>query len=764
MEGKRSCSRTGIIHDLCQFIRRKQELSGQQMKVDGSRQPISPGQSRPRGAAHSLRWVSRQRIFILYQLNHFSALVSRGINSFKGRGLVSTLRIVAKRLFPVKRQPYTLLLYKDIDDQKKVRLPRVDPQASIVIPVHNQLDYTLRCLYSLTQSGDATAFEVIVIDDASSDASAAILPGIEGLRYRRNAENFGFIGSCNAGAALAHSEFLVFLNNDTVVQPGWLDALLKTFASHPDTGLAGSKLIYPDGRLQEAGGIVFSDGSAANYGRNDDPTDPRYNFVREADYCSGAAIAIRRSLFADLGGFDPHYRPAYFEDTDIAMRVRQRGLKVRYQPASVVVHFEGASSGTDLRHGVKAYQTQNEKKFADRWGAVLASSQPMVDTADVTGMAATIAATHRAAWHVLIIDSYTPTPDRDSGSARMVELMTLLAEENCAVVFFCQNLSHDGHYTEALQQLGVEAWWRPWIKNVPAWLDKHGSRFDAIIVSRHYVLSPLLPILRELAPQAQIVFDSVDLHFLREQREADQAVDPMAMLTAARTRKAELNLVREVDRTWVVSSVERELLAQIEPSARVDVVSNIHGITADSPGFADRQDLLFVGSFRHPPNVDAACWLVEEILPLVRRELPTIRLHLVGADASESVLALARHPGVLFRGHLPELEGLLDGTRISLAPLRFGAGIKGKINHSLARGLPVVATSCAIEGMFLVDGEDVLSADSAELFASAIVRLYGDQQLWQRLRAAGIENTRRHFSRDAARNVIRPWLESLRSA
>ena len=485
--------------------------------------------------------------------------------------------------------------------------------------------------------------------------------------------------------------------------------------------------------------------------------------MREADYCSGAAIAVRRSLFAELGGFDSHYRPAYYEDTDLAMRVRQRGLKVFYQPASVVVHFEGVSSGTDIRSGIKSYQAQNQKKFAERWHAELARSQPKADRSDLSEATAAVNATHRATRRVLIIDSHTPKPDRDSGSARMVELMRLLVEEGCAVDFISQSLAHEGRYTEALQQLGVQAWWRPWIRNIPEWLGRHGRRLDAIIVSRHYVLSPLLPILRKLAPQAQIVFDSVDLHFLREQRAAERASDPVASQAATRTREVELGLLRAVDATWVVSAFERDLLAEIEPSARVEVVSNIHALTPDTPGFADRDDLVFVGSFRHLPNVDAARWLVEEILPIVRRALPSVRLHLVGADAPESVLALAGQPGVDLRGHVPDLESLLDRTRISLAPLRFGAGIKGKVNQSLARGLPVVATSCAVEGMFLVDGEDVLCADNAGQFADAIVRLYGDQSLWQRLRAAGIDNTRRHFSHDAAREVIRPWLESLRS-
>ncbi|MGH8028503.1 MAG: glycosyltransferase family 2 protein, partial [Arenimonas sp.] len=232
--------------------------------------------------------------------------------------------------------------------------PCAAPRASIVVPVHNGLALTLACLQSLARHRGAASFEVIAVDDASSDDTARVLPGIPGLRTVRLDTNLGFIGACNTGAAHARGEFLVMLNNDTYVQPGWLEALLDTFAIHPDTGLAGSKLVYPDGRLQEAGGIVFADGSAWNYGRHGHPNDPRYNFVREADYCSGAAIAVPRALFAGLGGFDRLYTPAYYEDTDLAMRVRQRGLKVRYQPASVVVHHEGATSGTDINTGIKA--------------------------------------------------------------------------------------------------------------------------------------------------------------------------------------------------------------------------------------------------------------------------------------------------------------------------------------------------------------------------------------------------------------------------
>jgi glycosyltransferase involved in cell wall biosynthesis len=329
------------------------------------------------------------------------------------------------------------------------------------------------------------------------------------------------------------------------------------------------------------------------------------------------------------------------------------------------------------------------------------------------------------------------------------------------VLFMAQNLSHDGAYTEALQQRGVEVFWQPWVGRLPRWLAREGSQLDAVIVSRHYVLKPLLPMLRELAPQAQIVFDTVDLHFLREQRAADHAGEAGALSAATQTRRSELDLLAKVDLTWVVSEVERELLGQLEPGAQVAVISNIHKLDEHTPGPQARQDLVFVGGFRHPPNVDAALWLGREIFPIIRAALPQLRLHLVGAEAPAEILALGELPGIEVHGHLPELEPLLDTCRISLAPLRYGAGIKGKVNQSLARGLPVVATGCAVEGMFLKDGRDVLVAESIEEFAAAVIRLYGDQDLWLRLRAGGFENTRQHFSRETARHALQDWLAKL---
>lgn len=688
-----------------------------------------------------------------YRLRKAATLVERGLLSLRQRGVVATWAAVRRRWSP---PPVAAAPGDGADLVPLAFATPAQARASVVIPVHGKLDFTLACLRSLAQCGLPADVEVIVVDDASPDDTPRVLPRIAGLRYQRNAANLGFVGSCNAGAAMARGDYLVFLNNDTTLTPGWLDALLGTFATHPDTGLVGAQLVYPDGRLQESGGIVFADGSGWNYGRFDDPKHPAYTFVREADYCSGAAIALRTSLFRELGGFDECYAPAYYEDTDLAMKVREAGLKVRVQPAAVVVHHEGVTAGTDTGSGIKAYQVRNQARFLERWRDVLARRHP------APTQAPHYAAQHRARARVLVIDATTPMPDRDSGSVRLEALLRLLVEEGCAVTFFPENGADDGRYTRALRDLGVEAWTQPWLGAVPEWLARHGPRFQLVIVSRHYVLSPLLPLLRRHAPQARIVFDTVDLHHLREQREAAERHDDSLRRAAERTRAGELALVAAVDRTWVVSPVEKALLAEVLPKATVDVVSNIHRVRGPGPAMAARRGLLFVGGFRHPPNVDAAMWLADEILPRIRAARPDIGLSLVGSDATPGVLALGEREGITVHGHVPDLEPVLDAHRLSVAPLRYGAGVKGKVNQALAHGLPVVATRCAVEGMDLRDGVDALVADDADGFAAAVLAAYDDEALWNRLCAGGLANTERAFSPERARQTLRAVFASLR--
>lgn len=207
------------------------------------------------------------------------------------------------------------------------------PDVSIVIPVHNKFDVTYVCLAGLLFARTRASFEVIVVDDGSSDTTCKIEDIAPGVVYVRNEVAQGFVGACNAGAAVARGRYIVFLNNDTEPTADWLDELLFVFANFDGAGLAGSKLIYADGYLQEAGGIVWETGDPWNYGRRGNASDPRFSYTRICDYLSGAAVMIPADLWQELGGFSQEFAPAYFEDTDLAFKVRNAGRKVVFARA-----------------------------------------------------------------------------------------------------------------------------------------------------------------------------------------------------------------------------------------------------------------------------------------------------------------------------------------------------------------------------------------------------------------------------------------------
>ncbi len=692
----------------------------------------------------SMSWADMR-----FTLERARGLVRRGLASLRTRGLAATWARVRRQFVRRALPPSEPLHFPAQGSFAPFALPTSDaPRASIVIPVYNQAAYTLACLRAMAEHPPAATCEIIVVDDGSSDETHAWMASITGLRYHRRSANGGFIAACNDGAALAKGDYLVFLNNDTVPQPGWLDALLATFDTHTDIGLAGAQLVYPDGRLQEAGGVVFDDGSAWNYGRFDSPDDPRYASVRDTDYCSGAAIMVPTAWFRDVGGFDTRYAPAYYEDTDLAFALRARGLRVVYQPASRVVHLEGVTSGTDTGSGTKAYQVRNREVFAAKWKDALVH-QPRAGSIPTIG---SIAGRRR---QLLIIDAETPRPQYDSASLRLANLMRLLADDDAHVVFLPADLRHAGDDTARLRQQGVELWHAPFVARPSSWLREHGHRFDVVMLSRHYVAAEFLPLVRRFAPQARVVFDTVDLHFLRELRGAELANDAGLRRAAERTRDRELALMRQADATLVVSPVERDLLSTLLPEARVEVVANLHEMATTGLPFEQRRDLVFVGGFRHPPNVDALLWFGREIFPLIHARQPDIRFHCIGMAPPADVLALQAQPGIVVHGHVAELAPYMDGARVAVAPLRFGAGVKGKVNLSMAHGQPVVATSCAVEGMHLTDGHDVLVADDASAFAEAVLRLYHNAGLWEALSLHGRENIARHFSLDAARDTVR---------
>jgi glycosyltransferase involved in cell wall biosynthesis len=448
-----------------------------------------------------------------------------------------------------------------------------------------------------------------------------------------------------------------------------------------------------------------------------------------------------------VGGFDSRYAPAYYEDTDLAFKVRRAGYKVLYQPLSEVIHYEGATGGTDLSTGTKQHQDINRSTFAESWADELASKPANGDLASLKKSAP-------GRKNILVIDHHVPMPDRDSGSLRMFQILKLLHALGHRVTFVPDNLARSQPYTRDLQKRGIEVVYHPYFKRVRDYLAAHGCELDVVVLSRCQFARKHIPDVRSYAPQSRIIFDTVDLHFVREAGEARVTGDRNIERKAQETEKLEYELIDQSDETWVVSKSEQRLLKEKWPDKPIEVVSNIVDVLGSKNPFSRRRDLLFIGSFQHSPNVDAVLFFAQQIFPLIEPRLRDAKFYIIGDNAPPEIVALANEK-IVVTGLQRDARPFFDSVKLSVAPLRFGAGVKGKINQSMAFGVPVVATSTAVDGTELRDGEEILVADEPQDFAETLIELYESEELWNRLSENGISKTRALYSVEAAREKLK---------
>ena len=634
--------------------------------------------------------------------------------------------------------------------------PSTAPVVSIIIPVHNQWAHTHACLQSIVRHEPDLAYEVILADDVSTDDTRYASRWVHNLIINRNAENLGFLRNCNAAALKARGEYILLLNNDTEIQPHAITELLNVFRRHPDAGLVGSKLIYPDGRLQEAGGILWADGSAWNYGRGQNPLLPEFNYLRETDYCSGASIMVPRGLFAQLGGFDERYSPAYNEDSDLAFAIRDVGKKVYYQPASVVVHHEGVSHGTDVSQGVKARQVVNQQRFREKWHDVLErdhfpNAENVFRARDRSGSRKTI----------LVIDHYVPQPDRDAGSRTMWCFLRLFVSMGMNVKFWPQNLYYDKNYTPALEQQGIEVYYGPqFLERFEAWAKEYGPQLDYVLLSRPHIAVEFVAALRRHS-KAKLLYYGHDLHHARMLHEFQVKGDPALQKQAIAMRTLEESLWRQVSTVYYPSPEETTVVAQACPGTTARTVPPyfFDEHREPTPGPNGRKGILFVAGFGHPPNVDAAEWLVREIMPLVHREIADAHLWLVGSNPTPAVQQLASDT-VTVTGYVSDerLNEFYRNARVAVVPLRFGAGVKSKVVEAMHHGLPLVTTPTGAQG---VVGLDLILpvSDSPERLAQEIVAMIRDDHRWREVAKAGQRYVATHFSQASMRATFAQDIE-----
>ncbi len=619
------------------------------------------------------------------------------------------------------------------------------PQVSVIVPAHNKFAVTYNCLAALLFAYNEATFEVVVVDDGSSDETATIENMVEGIRVVRHSAAKGFVHACNAGAAAASGDHLVFLNNDTEVTYRWLDELLFAFNHFSSVGLVGAKLIYPGGELQEAGGIIWSDASGWNYGRMGNAQQPRYNYTRPVHYCSGAAIMVARTAWDDVGGFSDVFAPAYYEDTDIAFALRAEGYKTLYAPHSTVVHFEGISNGTEVKSsGLKRFQAINQPKFLKRHEAALVRGpKPGYDP----DQAKDEGVTRRA----LFIDYQFPCTDVDAGSYAAIQEIRLMQSLGYKVTFIPSNMEWLGRYTDQLQRIGVEAIYAPYYTSVDEFVEERGAEFDVVYITRYDIADLCLPGVRAYAPQARVLFNNADLHFLREERAALISGDKEALAKAHQTRDAELAICQAVDLCLSYNDVEQRLLVEHGiAAAKIAQAPWVVDTAAQTPPYEGREGIAFLGGYRHPPNVEAVEYFVNEVMPALRERMPGVVLYIYGSNVSEPVQALAADD-VKVVGFVEDVADVYDRHRVFIAPLLSGAGIKGKVLAAMAHGIPSILSPIAVEGTGAEHGRDCLVASDVEAWVDDIAVLYSDDVRWNSLSQQGKQLIEKNYSFESAR-------------
>ena len=600
----------------------------------------------------------------------------------------------------------------------------VAPLATVIVIGLREAPMLMACLDSIALNVSDVAYEVIIVlNDPTPARTAEIENSVSGARVFSFRANLGFGGAINFAAERARGQYIVLLNDDCVVARGWLEWLVETEQRRPRCALVGSTYLNPDGTLQEAGSVVWSDGTTSAVGDGVDAAP--MNFERKVDYISGGSLLINKEVWDELGGFDEVYYPAYFEDVDFCLRAANAGFEVWYQPNSAVYHARSASTVEFFRNFLF---DRAREIFVARWSEALKTREPngAREVAVWRAMGAPI--------RVLVIDDQLPDPGRGSGFGRMYDTVsTLERESDIHVTFFAR--TEDGQPRSSFSLRGVRV-----IADLERHLDTEGVTFDVVVVSRPHNGVLFGDLLADRLPDAPIIYDAESLFYRRLFSQAEGETDPARRdglrREAEETKALEHALVQSVDCVVCISEIEADEIRQVT-TAPVHVVAPLfEAPTPTGAGFERRGHIgLVAGWAAGPgsPNADGLRWFAEMVLPHVRAVVPGCRLLVTGADPPPDVSWL-EGTAVQFVGRVHDLAAFYDQVRVVISPTRFGAGVKLKTVEAIQYGVPVVCTEEAATGLSADMRSAVWVAPDAARFADAVVALLTDRPAWERQR------------------------------
>lgn len=624
------------------------------------------------------------------------------------------------------------------------------PLVSIIIPVYNKFKYTLKCIISILNNIDNLSYEIIIADDMSTDLTKYIKYFFKNIIVSKNKGYHGFITNCNKAALLAKGKYIHFLNNDIIVQKGWLNNLVTLIESDEKIGMVGSKLLYQDNTLQEAGGIIWRDGSGYNYGRGNNPKLPEYNYVKEVDYISGCSILVKKSLWEEIGGFDKRYIPAYYEDTDFAFEVRNHGYKVMYQPKSEVVHLEGISNGKSVNSGLKKYQLKNRWIFKKKWDKLLKKQfvNPNLFNARDRNFNQK---------RIIVFDETVPYFEQNAGNRCTFMYLQIFQQIGFFVTFISDNFEDYNQYIEILEQKGIEVIYKSrYMTNFTEWLEQNLKYFNFVFLQRPKIALKYIDFIKKYF-YGKILYFGHDLSFNRLFREYKITGQEEYLQESIFWEKKEMEIINKSDVCYVVGNYEEELLKKkfkYKPIRNIPIYIYEKLLSDVEKDFSKRKGILFVGNFNHRPNSDAILWFTKEIYPYIIEKYPDIILHIVGSPVFKEIKEI-ESTNIKLYGFLgdKDLYFLYKKCRIAIAPLRFGAGVKGKIIEAAYNQIPMITTSIGAEGLDKSIGSFLVEDDALKM-SELICSIYNDYHKLKEISDSGINFIKKYFTPEIAKEIL----------